>query len=139
MHSWEAKLVFYQNMSVRTIFLTAIRLQGQYKGQKRAKIGPKGGSRITYHVAKQDFKAPKLHSSVVKLVCHLKVSVRSIIVNHSKALGAYKGQKRAKIGPKWGLKHKIAYYGAIWEMIKHFSLYSEQEKINLYREYLILT
>ena len=28
---------------------------------------------------------------------------------------AYKGQKQAKIGPKWGKKHKTAYYEAKWD------------------------
>ena len=54
---------------------------GAYKGQKRAKIGPKGGPKhkIAYYEAKWDFKVPKMHSWVVKLVFYLKESARSIL------------------------------------------------------------
>ena len=48
----------------------------EYKDQKRAKIGPKGGAKykIAYYEAKWDFKVPKIHIWVVKLVYYLKES-----------------------------------------------------------------
>ena len=44
------------------------------------KLGPKGGPKhkIAYYEAKWDFKVPKMHSWVVKLVFYLNKSARSI-------------------------------------------------------------
>ena len=91
-------------MSVRSIFSVTVRLLGAYKGQKRAKIGQRGVKNTKSHMTKPDFKVPKIHSWVVKLICYLKVSVRSIFSIAVRLLGASKGQKRAKIGPK-GVKN----------------------------------
>ena len=60
------------------------------------------------------FKVPKMHSWVVRLVLYLNKLARSIFSITVKFLGAYKGHERAKISPKKGPKHKIAYYEAKW-------------------------
>ena len=86
-------------------------LEGSKKSKSRSKRGPK--YKIAYHKAKRDIKAPKIHSQVVKLVCYLKVSVRSIF---SITPGAYKGKKTAKIGPKEGLRDNITYHEANLEI-----------------------
>ena len=78
-------------------------LQGSKMSKNRSKRNQK--YKIAYNKAKLDFKVAKIHSWVVKLICYLKVSVRSIFSITVRLLGAYKGQKRAKIGPK-GLKNK---------------------------------
>ena len=61
----------------------------------------------------------KIHSLVVKLDCYLKVSVRSIFSITVGLLGAYKGKKTAKVGPKGltkGLRDNITYYEANLEI-----------------------
>ena len=65
---------------------------------KKRKLGPNGGPKhkITYYEAKWDFKVPKVLSWVVKLVCHINESARSIfsttvrLYGHTKVKKSYK-------------------------------------------------
>ena len=74
-HSWVVKLVSYLKESVQPQ-LDSRGLQGP----KIAQIGPQGGPKhkISYYEAKWDLKVPKVLSCVVKLVCDIKESARSI-------------------------------------------------------------
>ena len=75
-----------KQVSQKHIFDRSQTLKRPYKGQKGAKIGPKGGpiQKIAYCEAKQDFKVSKIHCWDVKLFCYLKEATRQ-------TLGAYKG------------------------------------------------
>ena len=67
---------------VRSIFLTSVRLYGHSGAKKGHKLGSKGDpkQKIDYYEAKYAFKVPKMHSSVLKLVCYLKESTRGIFL-----------------------------------------------------------
>ena len=103
---WEVKLVLYLNESAKSIFTTTFRLYGPTKAKKRAKKGPKGGPKykIAYYEAKWDFKVPKVLSCVVKLVCYLNESARSIFSTTVRLYGPTEAKKEQKIGPKGGPK-----------------------------------
>ena len=80
-------------------------------------MGPKGGlkHKTAYYEAISDFKAPKIHSWVVKLDCCLKESARSIFFTTARLWGPTRAKKSRKWAPQGGLKHKIAYYEAKWD------------------------
>ena len=64
MYSWVVKMGFYLNKLAKSIFLTAVRLQGQCKGKNIAEIGKKEGPKykVAYCEAKRDSKVSKLYS-----------------------------------------------------------------------------
>ena len=89
--------------------MTAVRLWGLSRAKKEQKLGQKKGQKhkIAYYEAKLDFKVPKMHSWLVKLIFYLTKSARSIL----KGLKRTK-KRRAKNRPNKGPKHKIAHYEA---------------------------
>ena len=89
-------------------------IQRPEKTKNILKRGPK--YKIAYYEAKQDFKAPKIHSRVLKLVCYLKVSPRSICSITVRLQGFKRAKKRAKNRTKSSPKHKIIYYLVNWEI-----------------------
>ena len=116
MHSWIVNMVSYLNMLARSIFLTAVRLLGKFKGQKIAKVGqiedPK--YKIVHCEAKRDSKVSKIYSWYVKLICYLKKATRSIFLTTIRLYELKRTKKEQKIGPLNSQKHKIAHYEAKW-------------------------
>ena len=62
-YSLIVKMVFYLKKLARSIFLTAVRLSGQFKGQKIPKIDKREGPKykIAYCEAKRDSEVSKLY------------------------------------------------------------------------------
>ena len=103
MHSWVVKLVFYLKWLARSIYLTAVRLQGFI--ERPTKIYQIGGPKykIAYCEAKRDFKMSTIYCWDVKLVFYLKEAIRGIILTAVQLQGvkrAGKEQKQAKKGSK---------------------------------------
>ena len=80
--NWVVKLGCYLNESARSIFFTTVRLQGPRRAKKEQKNGAKGGTKhkSAYYEAKYDFKVPKVLRWVVKLICYLNESAKSIFL-----------------------------------------------------------
>ena len=87
--------IYYARMCFDQFF--ALRQCGGLQiGQNGAKIGSRRGPKhkITYYEAKWDFKVPKMHSWVVKLVFYLNKLARSIFSIPVSLQGPYSGLKR---------------------------------------------
>ena len=68
------------------------------RAKKEHKISPKGGPKYktANYEAKWDFKVPTIHSWVVKLVCYLKESARSIFLPQLGSRGLQETKKSKK-------------------------------------------
>ena len=101
----------------KSIFLTAVRIQGPLQRPKKSKNRAKRGSKIQNHILSCQTGSGSVQNSYFGCKSGLlpKRGTQKDISDCKQTLGAQKGQKRAKNRPKKGQKTKIAFYEGKWD------------------------
>ena len=104
----------------KSIFLTAVRIQGPLQRPKKSKNRAKRGSKIQNHILSCQTGSGSVQNSYFgcKNGFLPKRGTQKDISDCKQTLGAQKGQKRAKNRPKRVKKTKIAFYEGKWDFKK---------------------